>query len=216
MPYTPAVLIADPELSTCLHLEQVLSNHKYQVTFTTSFTEYQQYNQTFYSPYTHHILSSGFYSQLQAKPVTARVLILIEQDEKVPIEALLTCADDFVIKPINTDEIVARLKASARRCNTGLAPQNQGRPQKSPPLDTTALALTGAEYALLQLLTLHPHTLLSKAYLCNEGLHRNYTPGERSIDVHISRIRQKLALVLGETNTIRSVRNRGYIFSPPQ
>lgn len=161
------------------------------------------------------ILHYQYYQNL-AQPLrhSQPLLLLVDSASAELIDTLPNPTSDFVLSQAAPIEIITRLEILLRRCSQA-APSNLVQPNSPMTASYQALALTGAEHALLELLAQHPNTVLSKEYLCSHGLQRTYTPGERSIDVHISRIRQKLAGALGQTSPIKSVRNRGYIYSPP-
>ena len=82
-------------------------------------------------------------------------------------------------------------------------------------LDGQSLALTAAEFRVLQLLMEHAGQVLSKEFLTEQVLQRKLTRYDRSIDVHVSRIRQKLAQVEqgSEQLHIKAVRGMGYQLS---
>lgn len=76
-----------------------------------------------------------------------------------------------------------------------------------------ALELTSAEFNVFHQLLQHPGEVLSKSYLTEVVLHRPLTAYDRAIDVHISRLRQKLAPYLKQTDAIKTVRGEGYLLA---
>lgn len=132
-------------------------------------------------------------------------------------------ADDYLAKPCNPRELSARLRAVLRRTRAGDAaasPRMLGSLQLDPgaliaSLDGQPLALTAAEFRVLQLLVEHVGQVLSKEFLTEQVLQRKLTRYDRSIDVHVSRIRQKLAQVQhgDEHLHIKAVRGMGYQLS---
>nr|WP_024965304.1 response regulator transcription factor [Pantoea sp. IMH] len=130
-------------------------------------------------------------------------------------------ADDYVPKPCYPRELVARLRAVLRRVEA-----------LPPPVDSTKLVrwgeltlnpatrisewrqqpfvLTASEFNLLDLLLRSPDRVVSKDELSEKGLGRPREAYDRSVDVHISNIRQKLAALTGDTITIETVRSIGY------
>jgi DNA-binding response OmpR family regulator len=131
-------------------------------------------------------------------------------------------ADDYLAKPCNPRELSARLRAVLRRTRSGTgdahaSPKLLGNLQLDPgalaaSLDGHPLALTAAEFRVLQLLVEHAGQVLSKEFLTEQVLQRKLTRYDRSIDVHVSRIRQKLAQVQqgDEHLQIKAVRGMGY------
>lgn len=127
-------------------------------------------------------------------------------------------ADDYLPKPCNPRELAARARAILRRSQHLPAADNlslQAGAISLTPRDMQAsangepLTLTAAEFNTLKLLMSQPGATLSKAYLTKMVLHRELTAYDRSIDVHVSRIRQKLA-AHDIHDIIRSVRGVGY------
>lgn len=130
-------------------------------------------------------------------------------------------ADDYLGKPCNPRELAARLNAILRR-----AKKPHDAPDGERVLSHFGLQLnqgtlcvrfrgeniefTSAEFRVLQLLMRHAGQTLSKEFLTRQVLHRDLTAHDRSIDVHISRVRQKLARHAGLTAVIRAVRGLGY------
>ena len=153
------------------------------------------------------------------KAITTPIIMLTGRgDETDRIVGLEMGADDYIGKPCNPRELAARLRAVMRRSETilavnGLPPKLHGIELDASTLAASchnqALCLTGAEFHVLQCLLLGAGQLLSKAQLTQQALHRDYTQYDRSIDVHVSRIRHKLA-ACGLVDVIRSVRGQGY------
>jgi len=130
-------------------------------------------------------------------------------------------ADDYLPKPFNPRELAARLRAIARRggaaaaedthasANAGgvsLDPRRRSARYRGQPLE-----LTSAEFAILHVLLRRAGEVVSKDELCAEGLKRRLSPLDRSVDVHISNIRKKLAQA-GAAQLIVAVRGAGYQF----
>lgn len=130
-------------------------------------------------------------------------------------------ADDYLGKPCNPRELSARLKAVLRR--TKNTADNVPAPIVSAAglqLDPAALSanlsgeplqFTAAEFRVLQLLVEHAGQVLSKEFLTEQVLQRKLSRYDRSIDVHVSRIRQKLTQVQNTGGPhIKSIRGMGY------
>ncbi|HHQ4474781.1 response regulator transcription factor [Aeromonas sp. S41-2] len=128
-------------------------------------------------------------------------------------------ADDYVPKPCYPRELVARLRAVLRRvepAKTGkdnslrlagltLSPATRQCHWQASPLE-----LTATEFNLLELLLRSPERVVSKDELSLHGLGRPREPYDRSVDVHICNIRQKLQALAGEAIGIETVRSIGY------
>jgi two-component system response regulator CpxR len=148
------------------------------------------------------------------------VLILTARGEDVDrILGLELGADDYLAKPFNARELLARARAILRRTR----PSHGGERMELgdvivDPLARQAwrhgrlLSLTMAEFVLLETLLRHAGQVLSRARLAEEVLGRRLTPFDRSIDVHVSNLRKKLGDAVGAREHIRSVRGEGYVF----
>jgi two-component system OmpR family response regulator len=136
-------------------------------------------------------------------------------------------ADDYLTKPFATRELLARIRSVLRR--TRMLPPNLRPPQQARflafgdwTLDTTArhlvdprgtlVSLTGGEYRLLRVLLDHPQRVLTRDQLLNLTQGRDTDPFDRSIDLLISRLRQRLRDGAKEARYIKTVRNEGYVF----
>ena len=129
-------------------------------------------------------------------------------------------ADDYLAKPCNPRELSARIKAVLRRTRPTempATPKTLGGLHLDPSalsasLDSQPLGLTGAEFRVLQLLVEHLGQVLSKEFMTEQVLQRKLTRYDRSIDVHVSRVRQKLAQAQPsqEGFHIKAVRGMGY------
>ncbi|MFX1681809.1 response regulator transcription factor [Mitsuaria sp. CC2] len=144
-------------------------------------------------------------------------------------------ADDYVTKPFDLRELVARAKAVLRR----LAPVPAPPPAQSLVVDASAhpllhfegwtvdvparrvtgpdgeeAALTTGEFDLLHIFLLHPGRVLSRDFLLEQTRGRESGPFDRTIDVQVGRLRRKLGADSGEGQWIKSVRGAGYLFAP--
>ncbi len=132
-------------------------------------------------------------------------------------------ADDYMPKPFNPRELVARVRAVLRRLTSQ---ESDGPPQPvtvgglhlSPAtLETTvhgrSVRLTGTEFRVLEFLMRAPGQVLSREQLTERVLGRKLTPYDRSIDTHISNLRRKLGLGQEGLPEIRSIRGAGYVLA---
>lgn len=128
-------------------------------------------------------------------------------------------ADDYLPKPCNPRELAARLRAILRRA-TNAAPAASALHVGDTELDPSVrsathrgadLGLTSAEFNVLQVLLGQAGQVVTKETLCRDALGRPLTAYDRSIDVHVSKIRKKLAAHGGD-DLIVSVRGVGYQF----
>jgi DNA-binding response OmpR family regulator len=135
-------------------------------------------------------------------------------------------ADDYIPKPFDPRELVARVKSvlrrtsSAGRADIGAARVRIGRCV----LDIAAHRLTdeqGAEvpmspleFDLLKALAEHPNRALSREHILNLNKQRDWDPFDRSVDLRIMRLRKKVEPDPEHPRFIRTIRNEGYLFVP--
>lgn len=165
--------------------------------------------------------------QIRPQHTLPVIMLTGRGDEIDRILGLEMGADDYLGKPCNPRELLARIRAILRRVSS--TPMLEGRLPDSAvtlgqltlnPATREALArgepleLTSAEFNVLAYLMQHAGQVLSKEQLTRWVLHRELTAYDRAIDVHISRVRQKLAhsFRLSGADLIKTVRGQGYIF----
>lgn len=149
------------------------------------------------------------------------VLMLTARGDDIDrIVGLEIGADDYLAKPCNPRELVARLRSIIRR-SENKEPQEQiytidelviDSNKRSVTLSGQLLELTNAEYNIIQLLSRSPGQAYSKEELTEHALSRKYTAFDRSIDVHISNLRQKLGNNQNGRPRIKTVRGFGYLY----
>ncbi len=138
------------------------------------------------------------------------------------IEGLDKGADDYIAKPFEMAEVVARVKAQLRHHKALTAPSEKSLVIGPWSLDASLLqavdgngasaGLTYKEYRLLETLLRHPNTALSRNDLLETARDGHFSTTLRAIDVQILRIRKKLALSDSAPQRIEAVRGFGYIF----
>jgi len=169
-------------------------------------------------------LRTGRHKNIPIMMLTARA------EEADRILGLEMGADDYLTKPFAARELLARINAILRR--TRLMPPNLQKDETSDALsfgewtlDTigrhlidergTAVALSGGEYRLLRVFLDHPHRVLNRDQLLNLTQGREADIFDRSIDLLVSRLRQRLNDDAREPKYIKTVRSEGYVFSVP-
>jgi two-component system response regulator CpxR len=154
------------------------------------------------------------------------VLLLTARGEDVDrIVGLEIGADDYLPKPFNPRELVARIRAVLRRTRgEGGSPAPDmvtvGDVELDPATRTVRLEgkpvdLTSVEFNLLEVLLREAGRVVPRERLVNAVLSRKFSPFDRSIDMHVSKVRKKL----GDTEAdehIKTVRGVGYIFARPR
>ncbi len=148
------------------------------------------------------------------------LMLTARGDEADRIVGLDIGADDYLAKPFNPRELVARINAIMRRQNT--PPEKKlrfGRYQldlheRTLTAAGVAIDLTTAEFDLLRVLATHPRQPLSRDILMQLARGRDHTPFDRSIDVRISRLRRILEEDPAHPRYIQTLWGFGYVFNP--
>ncbi|QRY65732.1 response regulator (plasmid) [Ensifer sp. PDNC004] len=158
------------------------------------------------------------------------IMLTARSDEMDRILGLEMGADDYLSKPFSARELLARIKAVLRRArmlppNLQISEAGQLLRFGRWKLDTTArhlidadgtvIALSGAEYRLLKVFIDHPQRVLNRDQLLNLTQGREADLFDRSIDLLVSRVRQRLGDDAREPAYIKTVRSEGYVFSVP-
>ena len=155
------------------------------------------------------------------RDTTLPVLMLTALGEDMDrIQGLELGADDYVPKPCNPREIAARLRAILRRthgdaaklADISVGPVSLRAASRSATLRGEALALTGTEFNVLAVLLREAGKVVSKDTLSQDVLGRPLGPFDRSIDVHISKLRRKLGDAADGESLIGTVHRGGYVF----
>lgn len=161
--------------------------------------------------------------RLRAARVTTPILILSglsELDHK--IKGLGFGADDYLTKPFDKRELIARIQAIVRRSKghsdsiirTGRLTVNMDT--RTVEVDNQPLHLTGKEYGILELLSLRKGTTLTKEMFLNHLYGGMDEPELKIIDVFVCKLRKKLAAATQGDNYIETVWGRGYVLRDPQ
>lgn len=157
-------------------------------------------------------------------PVILLTLLGSDTDRIVGLEM---GADDYLTKPFNPQELLARIKAVLRRAND-LPVKATGRARRlafagwvidrvareliSP--ERVRVTLTDGEFDLLQAFAEHPHLTLTREQLLDLTRGRSAVAFDRSIDMQITRLRRKIEADAEAPELIKTIRNKGYIFTP--
>jgi len=152
------------------------------------------------------------------------VLILTARGDDVDrIVGLEIGADDYLAKPFNPRELVARVRAVLRRSKSGpqttSSPVTVGDVELDPGARTVSregerLELTAVEFSLLEALMRSAGQVVTREYLAQTVLGRRFMAYDRSIDMHVSKLRKKLGPQPGsEGERIKTVRGVGYIYA---
>lgn len=161
------------------------------------------------------------------------VIVTGRGDSVDKVVGLEVGADDYVTKPFDLRELLARIKAVLRRIGPGEAPAAAAAPAVARSkfrfagweLDIAArrlldphgsdVALTSGEFDLLCAFAQHAGRVLSRDFLLEQTRGREAGPFDRTIDVQVGRLRKKLEADADKPQIIKSVRGAGYILVPP-
>lgn len=162
--------------------------------------------------------------RLRQKAQIPIIMLSARGDEVDRIVGLEVGADDYLAKPFNPRELLARIRAVLRR-PAHLGPDTDSDKISFGPYrleissrrfsrDGDNVTLTGSEFDLLRIFAEHPNRVLDRDQLLDmlKGYERN--PFDRSIDVQVARLRAKIEPDKKEPCYIRTVWGRGYIFTP--
>lgn len=167
---------------------------------------------------------------LRANCETGIIMLTAAGDVIDRIVGLEMGADDYLAKPVDLRELLARIKAVMRRAATparsgGKPAQGRERiPFGRCTLDLDAcklfgpedeeVPLTAMEFDLLKVFAEHAGRVLNRDQLLELAHDRNWDPFDRSIDIRISRLRRKIESDPKKPAVIRTVRGMGYLFDP--
>ena len=133
-------------------------------------------------------------------------------------------ADDYLSKPFNPRELVARMRAILRRVSSRTGRSGSQDVLEVGPIVLNAgmhqvrvagnpVSLTGAEFRVLELLMRSAGHVISREAMTEQALGRRLVPYDRSIDTHISNLRRKLDLDKSRNPEIKNVRGSGYMLT---
>lgn len=230
------LLLVDDDKELCSLLTEYLSAEGYRV--DSAYNAQQALEKLQSQSYGLMVLdimmpgTTGLELLQQIRPRHALPVIMLtgRGDEIDRILGLEMGADDYLSKPCNPRELLARIRAVLRRMSPQ-APVEGRLPDQAIVIGELVvnpstrearaqgqlLDLTSAEFNVLAYLMQHAGQVLSKEQLTRWVLHRDLTAYDRAIDVHVSRVRQKLSPHFEQAGgdapeLIKTVRGQGYIF----
>jgi len=165
--------------------------------------------------------------ELRARSEVPIIMLTARGEETDRIVGLELGADDYLPKPFNPRELLARVKSVLRRVRAlpgnlkpdevkgyrfagwtlDLATRNLTSPA------SVVVALSGTEFRLLRTFLAHPNRVLTRDQLIDLMLSRDAAPFDRAIDVQVSRLRHRLGDDAKEPEIIKTVRSQGYVFA---
>lgn len=164
--------------------------------------------------------------RIRAANRTPVLMLTARGDDVDRIVGLELGADDYLPKPFNPRELVARIRAILRR--TQPQPASTAQPERLTVADVALdfgtrtvrrngelIDLTSVEFDLLALFLREAGRVVSREDLAEKVLGREFSPFDRSIDMHVSNLRRKLGHELNGIERIKAVRGAGYIYASP-
>jgi two-component system OmpR family response regulator len=164
---------------------------------------------------------------LRARSGVPIIMLTARGDETDRIVGLEMGADDYLPKPFNPRELLARIRSVLRRARSlpdNLKPEEVAsfrfagwmldaatRNLTAP--DGVVIPLSGTEFRLLRIFLDHPNRVLTRDQLIDLMLARDAAPFDRAIDVQVSRLRHRLREDAKEPLIIKTVRGQGYVFA---
>lgn len=159
--------------------------------------------------------------QLRQTHLTPVIMLTAKGDDFDRIFGLELGADDYISKPFNHRELLARINAITRRVEfvkqaeiAELIEYNRvalNMAARTVHVNKAQLTLTGTEFAVLQLLMTQVGKVVTKETISQEVLGRRLAPFDRSIDMHVSNLRKKISQH-SDANCIQTMRGSGYVF----
>jgi len=166
--------------------------------------------------------------EIRGSGPTGIIMLTANSDDLDKIVGLEVGADDYVTKPYNARELLARVKAVLRRARSGSegATATLGREvqmgkcrlnldaRRLFEADGTEVPLTAMEFDLLRAFAENPGRPLSRDRLLDLAHGKEMEPFDRSIDTRIARIRQKIEVDPAKPDCLKTVRGAGYLYNP--
>jgi DNA-binding response OmpR family regulator len=155
------------------------------------------------------------------------IMVTAAADTVDRVVGLETGADDYIGKPYEPRELLARIKSVLRRVTgqptisgprvrMGRRVLDLEKRSLSDPNDDSEETLTASEFDLLKVFAENPNRPLSRDWLLEVTAHREMEAFDRAIDLRITRLRRKIETDPSHPDAIRTVRGVGYMFVPPK
>jgi two-component system, OmpR family, response regulator VicR len=162
--------------------------------------------------------------QVRQAGMTPIIMLTAKADDIDKVLGLELGADDYLTKPFNTRELIARIRAILRRAEAPTREEQASRakvgdlvlflPQRRAEVGGRSLDLTAREYDLLELLVRHPGVVYTRQQLLDLVWGYDFAGDDRTVDVHVRRLREKLEEVPAKPRYLRTKWGVGYFLEP--
>ena len=159
----------------------------------------------------------SFCKQLRTQGNVTPILMLTARDDITnKVAGLDAGADDYLIKPVDLIELLARIRALLRRGSVNLLPILEwGKLRLDPSTheltyNNLIVNLTAKEFSLVELFMRHPRRVFTHSFIIENLWHSEHPPGEDTIKVHIKSIRDKFKKLLAPSDLIETIYGVGY------
>jgi DNA-binding response OmpR family regulator len=170
----------------------------------------------------------SFARELRSRGSVAIVMLTASSEIVDRVVGLELGADDYVGKPFDPRELLARIRSVLRRVQTAATDQSSGvrravrfghhvldlDARRLFALDGSEVSITAMEFELLEAFASNPNRVLSRDRLLELAHKGGSDPFDRSIDIRVARLRQKIEPHPDKPQTIKTVRGAGYVFVP--
>jgi DNA-binding response OmpR family regulator len=229
------ILVVDDEPQVCTLLRNLFEKEGYAVSTAASGAELRScFEKEPVSLVTLDLNLGGDDGLTLAREIRARhdvpiIMITAKDGEIDRVVGLELGADDYIVKPFNLREVLARVRAVLRRYEPVAGPQVGGKSQHERlrfgnwVLDVTArelktasgapVELTTAEFNLLEILLRRPSRVLSRDAIMDLLKGHEWSPLDRSIDTLVGRLRKKIEPDCDTPSLVKTVRGVGYVFT---
>ncbi|MGU5716782.1 response regulator [Aeromonas taiwanensis] len=224
------ILLVDDDLELTQLLTEILTLEGFQVTVAEDGEEglqrlgEQSFDLVLLDVMMPRLNGFAMLTRLRKTHDTPVLMLTARGDSQDRVNGLEAGADDYLAKPFDDRELLARVRAILRRTQ-GSQPQRGGSSDEvrfmdlvlQPGLqqarcDGQLLELTATEFGLLECLLRNPGQIVSKNLLSEQVLGKKLEPFDRSIDMHLSNLRKKLPERTDGQPRFKTVRGRGYLW----
>ncbi|MCG8550477.1 MAG: response regulator [Desulfobacterales bacterium] len=160
--------------------------------------------------------------QIRAKHTIPVIMLTAKGDDTDRIVGLELGADDYLPKPFNPRELLARIRAILRRQDRGLPDSDTeiiragdmelNRSTRTLIFKGENVPLSTTEFNVLEVLMKHPNTVLSREQITNMAQGRSFMADDRSVDIHVSKLRGKIEKNPSSPVRIKTIWGTGYMF----